>query len=325
MLLLESIHPALINAIKRMLSGENVVPSSAVREFDGCEFFIDVEPAKNNDGSRMSDLDDEIPGCRYTISITLKHVVPLKILNAFGNFQAVVTAFFPPETILKFGQLDSTTQGTTVVVVLPGSSIKLGDVSTPRDSVIALASQLRVFSYIPIFKHQFETYIANPEKVQPLRLPYHAGESMYLYQSKGNFLCVIVLNITGKDELTFLRNFLQTFVDAKKLEKAISGAPAFAFSNGKAPIDMPKGLAGEPEMDNVFWCSFQLFKLQMEKPNRVQETVMQLLNFRSVVMYHIHCCRTYMHSIMRKRVETSVQIINRARTSTTGKSKVTIK
>ena len=161
--------------------------------------------------------------------------------------------------------------------------------------------------------------------MQPLRIPYLQGESMYLFQTKGNFLCCISLNSTGRDDLVFLRNFLQTFQDAKKLEKSISGAPAFVFSNGKAPIDMPKGLAAEPEQENIFWCSFQLFKLQMEKPNRVLETATQLVNFRSIVLYHIHCCRTYMHSIMRKRVETNVQIINRARTSTTGKAKVTIR
>ena len=316
MLLLEALHPALLNAIRRILSRENAVLTTAVRDFDGCELLISVDQAPLAADATLEE-EAAAAAAPCTATISLKHSVPRKVLDTFGNYETVIQALFAGSGSGSWS-LDFPKTGPIIVAVT---------VREPQnqEDLLGKVSQLRALSYLPIFRSQFDTYLTNPDKMQPLRIPYHQGESMYLFQTKGNFLCCISLNITGRDDLVFLRNFLQTFQDAKKLEKSISGAPAFVFSNGKAPIDMPKGLAAEPEQENIFWCSFQLFKLQMEKPNRVLETATQLVNFRSIVLYHIHCCRTYMHSIMRKRVETNVQIINRARTSTTGKAKVTIR
>lgn len=317
MLLLESTHPALLNAIKRILSRENAVLATAVKDFDGCELLVTVDQVPLAADATLAE-EAAAAAAPCSVVIQLKHSVPKRILDTFGNFDAVVSALLGPASAAF-----------TVAFPAAGGIAVAVTVMEPQaqEALLLRISQLRALSYIPIFKHQFDLFVGGQaEKMQPIRIPYHSGESLYLYQTKGtNFVCCVSLNISGRDELVFLRNFLQTFQDAKKLEKSISGAPAFVFSNGKAPIDMPKGLAAEPETESVFWCSFQLFKLQMEKPQRVLETATQLVNFRNIVLYHIHCCRTYMHSIMRKRVETNVQIINRAKTSTTGKAKVTIK
>jgi actin related protein 2/3 complex subunit 2 len=322
MLLIESLHPALLNAVKRILSRENAVLTTAVRDFDGCELLISVDQAPLPANATLQD-EAAAAAAACSVVIKLKHVVSRKILDSFGNFESVITSLLTPGAATGSG-------GASLNVAFPpaGPTIVNVTVSDGRnEDLLAKISQLRALSYVPIFKHVFELFLAGTaDKITPVRIPYHAGESLYLYQTKGtNLICCISLNISGRDELVFLRNFLQTFQDAKKLEKSISGAPAFVFSNGKAPIDMPKGLAGEAETEHVFWCSFQLFKLQMERPQRVMETVTQLVNFRNIVLYHIHCCRSYMHGIMRKRVEASVQVINRAKTSTTGKAKVTIK
>ena len=312
MLLLENIHPALLNAIERMISGDNVVPHCAVRDFDGTEYLVAVESAEPP--STNDELDEKRQA--FKISVSVKHSVPFSALNHHSNFADVVSSFFPRTCTLAFPPSSPHCVQLTVPVGLQGPQ---------RDEILSLAAQLRAMCYVPLFRKQFELFLAKPESMPSVRIPYHANESIFLYSCKGNFMCVISLALEGRDEQVFIRNFLQTFVDAKRLQKEIAGAPAFFFTQGKPPADLPSSLGGCLPEENAFYCGFQLFKLQMEKEVNAVATVRQLVNFRNTLMYHIHCCRSYMHALMRKRVASAMLVIKRAKTTTTGRARVTIK
>lgn len=335
MLLIERRHPSVLNVVHRMLCGQNQVPTTTVDDFDHCELRIKVTldeastpvasgaPEIPVPDAPTSDADAPPPIPKNVqsllmpadILIRLKHTVPNTILDKFGNFTDVVGPLFPK----GYFSFDAVKKGASINIPK--------DVSAKvRDDTLNLASELRIMAFYPIFVHQAESFLNKPELVTPLRIPYRPTESMYMFTNKkGDFYVVVSLVIDSKDDQLLVRNFLQSFMDIKRGEKSVASAPGFFFDHKKAPQDLPQNLIAEDENDSTFWVSFQLSKLQLEKRERTFETARQLVNFRNNLMYHIHCCRSYMHAGMRKRVVAAVQILNRAKTSTTGKAKVEIK
>lgn len=55
-----------------------------------------------------------------------------------------------------------------------------------------------------------------------------------------------------------------------------------------------------------------LFKPHFEAKNR-EKTINNIQTFRNYLMYHIKCSKAYMHDRMRKRVDSLLQVLNRAR------------
>ncbi|RNF18213.1 ARP2/3 complex subunit [Trypanosoma conorhini] len=316
MYLLERAHPSVRAAVDRVLCGENKTPHTVVRDFDGCEYHIQVDwEAESGAGATPQ---------RAAVTVALRHSTPFKELNALRNFEDVLPTLFPAD-LRRFlrGNAHARSDGGFVAEVhVPA------DAAAPlRQAALQSAAQLRIWSYVPVFAGQHALYAARPEApLRPVVLHYHAAEEMVLFSNRGNFIVAVALRPASKDEAVFTRHFLQAMMDAKKLQREISAAPAFVFDHGKPPAAFPEDLALPSLTDpDVFWCSFQLFRRQMEPGEHLVETVTQLVNFRSTLAYHIHAGRTYMHALMRKRVESSMQVLNRAKTKTTDKAKVILR
>lgn len=321
MLLLDLVHPALLEAIRRISSHENSTPHCAVRDYDGAELVVSVAlPAASAEEGDEPAVDHAVAA---VATVSLKHPAGLGGLDKHGNLAAVLKS-----VAHGFGAA-----GLGVACVLrdapePGAVATIDvTLGTPAsDAALARASQLRVLCLTAPFLHLFAQFATNPAGVVPTRVPYRQGESLYLLQVKGIFLVVISVVCPDPEERLFVRNFLQGMFDVKKAEKSIAGAPGFEFSNGKAPNDLPAALAAEPESEATFWVTFGLGAKHMsgEKPGPAA-TVTQIVNFRSYLTYHIACARSQIHAEMRARVEASLQVLNRAKTTTTGKARVQIK
>jgi actin related protein 2/3 complex, subunit 2 len=342
MILLDDIHPALLNALERMIRQENVVNMTAVKDFDGTVMVVLIDRTLQEEASAAAaaseaevdpgsptvvDPDAEAVSQRnIVVTLVLQHVVPRSVLYQFCNYEDIIKAKFPKAAKLDFsasaGDTDKT--ASTVSLVIPA-----GTSEADRIDLSQRFSQLRAWSYLPLFQHQFDLFLGGKAgSMKPLRIPYHPNESMYMYAARGgaDFVVLLSMVIEGKDDQVFTRNFLQTFHDAKRLQKELSGAPGFVYSQQTAPSDAPAGFIAEVETEQTFWVSFQLQRSHMEGTDVAKTRVVtNLINFRNYLLYHIHCCRSYMHGLMRGRVEKSLLVLNRAKTSTTGRSRVVIK
>ena len=59
--------------------------------------------------------------------------------------------------------------------------------------------------------------------------------------------------------------------------------------------------------------SFAAFeKLHVRNPEMLSKAVDMLFSFRSYLHYHIKCCKGYMHTRMRFRVDELLKVLNRA-------------
>ncbi|CBH13475.1 ARP2/3 complex subunit, putative [Trypanosoma brucei gambiense DAL972] len=334
LLLLEREHPAVHAAVERILRGDNKIPVSVVRDFDGCEYHIRVEWDKEEkEMSQTSGVDSKDTGSgevgtvnvggTASVTVSLRSFTPFAELNTHGNFYEVLTTLFPSE-LQKFVVCDTHKgdgEDFTVAVHIPSNV----PAKMLREAMHSTA-QLRAWSFVPAFARQFELFLTNPEVVQPLQLHYHDGEEMVVYNNRGSFIVAIALRVSSKDDAVLTRHFLQAMVEVRKHERSFCGSSAFIFEQGGPPdsvvaVTGPRGRVRDP---NTFWCSFQLYKQQMEPPPRLVETVMHLVNFRTTLAYHIRTGRTYMHGIMRKRVESSLQWLNKAKARVAEETKITI-
>ncbi|CUI14264.1 ARP2/3 complex subunit, putative [Bodo saltans] len=340
MILLEDLHPALINALERMVRRENSVDHTAVKDFDGTELFVQIDRTAQEEEAAAAKAAQESadPGSptvvdpdaeaisqrNVMITLTLQHIVPRTALQQFGNFEEIIESKFPKGAKLTFTPTKERPNAAVTLTIPAGTS------DANREDLAQRFSQLRAWSYLPLFQQQFDIFLGGKAAgaMKPLRIPYHPNESMYIYAARGgaDFVVLISMIIDGKDDQVFTKNFLQTFQDAKRLQKELASGPGFVYSQQTAPTDAPAGMIGEPETEQTFWVSFQLQRSHMEGTDAAKTRVVtNLVNFRNYLLYHIHCCRSYMHGLMRGRVEKSLLVLNRAKTSTTGRSRVVIK
>nr|CCC92195.1 putative ARP2/3 complex subunit [Trypanosoma congolense IL3000] len=326
MFLLEKENRSVHAAIQRILSGEHKVTGTIVRDFDGCEYhiFVGVQGGEGLEGAlgpatseeekaHSDDGAQKIEEGQTLVKISLRHTTPFAELNTHNNFDDVLSSITPVQLQPYFVRnAYAESSGNFVASIV----IPTGTVEGSLQGALQYASQLRIWSFLPAFARQCELFLADPGAVKPLQLHYRADEMMVVYTHRGSFFVSIELVTASKDEALLVRHFLQTMADVRKDNRCLTTSPAFSFEQGAAPdaVALATGCRSKGRNLNLFWCSFQLFKWQMQPPAHLINTVMHLVNFRSTLFYHIHASRVYMHSVMRKRVNAGLEWLSKART-----------
>lgn len=293
---LESCHPAVVETIRRIVTGENDVAYAAVRDFDGCEYPIAV----TEDAS--------------AIVISVRHSVPPQFFakTCESELRDVLTR--------HFGDALITTEDGCVASV----SVALPEDEPARvvgDPVVAKAANLRCLCIASVFLRAVKA--ATTKQPFAVRVPYRHSESLYVYTDKAAVNAVVSIVVDNIGDRLLVRTFLTEMAEAKKQGKT-SGGPGFFFTQGQPP-SLTGGLSpAEPADERTFWCTFTLSQKSMATPNDTERAAEFIVNFRAYVMYHMQCARSSMHARMRERVKTSLQVLNRAKTATTGKARITI-
>lgn len=91
----------------------------------------------------------------------------------------------------------------------------------------------------------------------------------------------------------------------------MTSAPSVTYSQKSAPGEL-KGVKGVYEGEDQGFVSFVLFKHHIS-PERRQRTIDGIQLFRNYLQYHIKCSKAFMHTRMRLRVESLLQVLNRAK------------
>jgi actin related protein 2/3 complex subunit 2 len=307
LIFVELVHPAVVEAVRRMVSGESDVGDCIIREFDGCEYHIAI----GEDGA--------------SISVSMRHMAPRSFFtkHCAAELAEVLSRHFPDGDAGGAVANAKPLPGMVVTVVVPlDAEDPASVIASPR---FLKAAQLRVTCLVAPFAACFTKFLAGDHDFA-LRVPFREAESFYLYAAKGNFTATMSFLVPNRDDQMYVRNFLYEMAEAKKHDRSTAAGPGFLFRQAEAP-PMPKeiGVAEADGDENIFWCSFILSTKHMAPAAKAEDTVRQLANFHQFVMLHMQCTRSMMHAKMRDRVKTSLQVLNRAKTSTTGRAKIRIK
>eukprot|EP01065_Artemidia_motanka_P030038 TRINITY_DN36060_c0_g1_i1.p1 TRINITY_DN36060_c0_g1~~TRINITY_DN36060_c0_g1_i1.p1 ORF type:complete len:316 (+),score=106.56 TRINITY_DN36060_c0_g1_i1:106-1053(+) len=314
MLLLEGSSKVVTETLYRLLTEECKKNTWELGDFHGSSWYVSFDPKAEN-----------------KILIGLRLAASEQVQKVKGAVVELVTKMCGDGTVIpKLSEADSERmEEADIYVKVDG----YGEVSSEEDLDKAAREKLMrrcttfgslyLFCMMPVFGELFEK--ANAGKVyEPQPIDYRRDERMYVGASKDNVCVYTSVWFGGKDDLLFGRIFLQEFVDAKKREKSIAGAPGCNMSDKRpAALDGVSGVESE-DKEHRLWITLVLQVPRHTDPAALQHTVQMLLNFRNYVQYHIKCARTFMNERMRARHAELIKVLNRAKTDHTGQSLIRI-
>jgi len=146
-----------------------------------------------------------------------------------------------------------------------------------------------------------------------LTIPYRRDENMYICvqpkkqaSSEDSVVVVFTLYFRDPTDAVIAEVFMREFETARR---DLGTAPAVSYSPNTPPVEL-EGVQVPQGKDYAF-VSFVLFKRHYAGP-KVDAAITALTSFRAYLHYHIKCSKGYMHTRMRNRVNSSLQILRRA-------------
>jgi len=171
----------------------------------------------------------------------------------------------------------------------------------------------------PFYKVFADVEAKKPASNQLIELAYREGEAFYLKQETDRVIVVFAIQFKDADDVVFAKVFLQEYQDARR---TMSNAPSVTYSQKEPPLEL-KGVRNLRVGDNNGFVSFVLFQPHITG-NKKEKTIDNIQTFRNYLHYHIKCSKAFMHTRMRNRVRTFLQVLNRAKSEPQNTEKKTI-
>jgi len=139
-----------------------------------------------------------------------------------------------------------------------------------------------------------------------VEIPYRDDEAFYLKPESDR--CIVIFSVAFKDadDVVFAKVFLQEYQDARK---TMNNAPSVMYSQKEPPLEL-RGAKDLRVGSNNGFVSFVLFAPHLKKR---EATIDNITEFRNYLHYHIKCSKAFMHTRMRNRVRSFLQVLNRAK------------
>ncbi|RDX60584.1 Actin-related protein 2/3 complex subunit 2A [Mucuna pruriens] len=110
-------------------------------------------------------------------------------------------------------------------------------------------------------------------------------------------------------DIVLATSFLQEFVEARRTA-GLNHTPPCSWSL-TSPLE-PKGVSADALSANAGFVTFVIFPRHVEG-QKLDRTVWNLSTFYAYVNYHVKCSEGFMHTRMRRRVESLIQALDRAK------------
>jgi actin related protein 2/3 complex subunit 2 len=152
-----------------------------------------------------------------------------------------------------------------------------------------------------------------------VEIQYRDDEAVYIKPETDRSIVIFSVRFKDQDDVVFAKVFLQEYADARK---TMSNAPSVTYSQKEPPLEL-KGVRNLHVGAAQGFVSFVLFQPHMAAAKR-ERTIDNIQTFRNYLHYHLKCSKAYLHTRMRNRVRTFLQVLNRAKSEPDSKEKKTI-
>jgi len=152
-----------------------------------------------------------------------------------------------------------------------------------------------------------------------VEIQYRDDEAFYLKPETDRCIVIFSVRFKDQDDVVLAKVFLQEFADARK---TMSNAPSVSYSQKEPPMEL-KSVRNLRVGNAQGFVSFVLFQPHMAVSKR-EKTIDNIQTFRNYLHYHLKCSKAYLHTRMRNRVRTFLQVLNRSKSETESKEKKTI-
>ncbi|XP_059435842.1 actin-related protein 2/3 complex subunit 2A isoform X1 [Corylus avellana] len=262
----------------------------------------------------------EFDDVRYHIQVSMKnsHVLLLSM--------SLPTP--PPEAIffggLPFGAIEAikAAYGVLVQILDPprdgfNLTLKLNLSKLPPDEehrhalLVKIASVREVVLGAPlrVILKQLASRTVAPNMDRLVAIVHRPNESFFLVPQVGKVTVVFPMRFKDSIDIVLATSFLQEFVEARRTA-GLNNVPSCLWSSSP-PLEL-KGAPGEALLANAGFVTFVIFPRHVEG-KKLDRTVWSLSTFHAYVSYHVKCSEGFMHTRMRRRVESLIQALDRAK------------
>lgn len=148
-----------------------------------------------------------------------------------------------------------------------------------------------------------------PNKDRLVAIVHRPNESFFLVPKVEKVTVVYPMRFTDSIDIVLATSFLQEFVEARRTA-GLNSAPSCLWS--PSPPPELEGAPAEALLANAGFVTFVIFPRHVEG-KKLDRTVWSLSTFHAYVSYHVKCSEGFMHTRMRRRVESLIQALDRAK------------
>lgn len=159
-----------------------------------------------------------------------------------------------------------------------------------------------------ILKHLASRKVA-PDVDRLVALVHRPKESFFLAPQAEKVTVAFPMRFRDSVDNVLATSFLQEFVEARRTA-GLNNAPPCQWSSSP-PMEL-KGAPAEALAANAGFVTFVISPRHVEG-RKLDKTVWSLLTFHAYVSYHVKCSEGFMHTRMRRRVESLIQALDRAK------------
>ncbi|XP_057971775.1 actin-related protein 2/3 complex subunit 2A isoform X2 [Malania oleifera] len=142
-----------------------------------------------------------------------------------------------------------------------------------------------------------------------LAIVHRPKESFFLIPQVEKVMVVFPMRFKDSIDTILATSFLQEFVEARRAA-GLNNAPHYLWS--ASPPPELNGAPSEALAANAGFVTFVILPRHVEG-KKLDRTVWSLSTFHAYVNYHVKCSEGFMHTRMRRRVESLIQALDRAR------------
>jgi len=196
------------------------------------------------------------------------------------------------------------------------------DCANPPGDKVAFARNVALLKR-HVLSAPFNKVFSDIEAKKPgslVEIPYRDDEAFYLKPETDRCIVIFAIGFKDPDDIVLAKVFLQEYADARR---TMSNAPSVSYSQKEPPLEL-KGVRNLRVGDSQGFVSFVLFQPHIAAAKR-EKTIDNIMTFRNYLHYHLKCSKAFLHTRMRNRVRTFLQVLNRAKSEPTeSKEKKTI-
>lgn len=286
--------------------------------------------------NRLENLDKGVElDCQWVEFSDVRYHIQASVKNSNVVLLSVSLPTPPPETEFLEGlppgaiEAIKAAYGTVAQILDPPKdgynlTLKLNLSKLPPDNkqalLVKVASIREVVLGAPlrVVLKRLLSRTAVPDTDGPVALVHSPMESFYLIPQADKVTVVFPMQFKDSVDTTLATSFLQEFVEARRTG-GLNNSPPCLWS--PTPPQELKGIPAESLSANAGFVSFVIFSRHVEG-SKLDRTAWSLSTFPAYVSYHVKCSEGFMHTRMRRRVESLIQALDRAKPGSEKPAKV---
>jgi len=185
------------------------------------------------------------------------------------------------------------------------------DLSKPPADIDAFAKNVSSMKRNALAAPFYKVFNDIEKKTPPaslIEIRYRDDEAFYIKPESDRVIVIFEIAFRDPDDVVLAKVFLTEYQDARR---TMNNVPSVSYSQKEPPLEL-KGAPNLRVKDGTGYVSFVLFAPHMTGKKK-EGSVDLIENFRNYLQYHMKCSKAYMHTRMRNRVRSFLQVLNRAK------------